>query len=168
MLTLLTGPPACGKNTISHLYAVQHSGRCAVIDGDLVRWMLRQPHKAPWEGEEGRWQHELGAKHSCLLAASFAREGCEVLMLDVVDDGLAAQYRQHLAPQALRIVRLLPTWEETLRRLNGRPHSVTESEARMLYEGQLALRGFDFTLDNSQLSPDEVVRWLADLSGHTR
>ena len=160
MITVLTGPAAAGKNTIGHLYATRHSKRCAVIDVDLVRWMLRQPHKAPWEGEEGHYQHQLGVRHSCLLAKSFVKEGCEVLITDVVNDELAAMYRKELSGYENRIMRLLPSCDESLRRLKERPPSITEAEARMLYDQQQALRDFDFSLDNSILSAEEVAMWL--------
>lgn len=163
MITILTGPAASGKNRISHLYATHHRGRCAVIDVDVVRWMLRQPHIAPWNSEEGRYQHFLGARHTSLLAKSFVSEGFEVLVSDVVNDELAQFYRDELADYDLRIVRLMPTWDETLRRLRERLPTVSEDEARMLYDQQQNLRDFDHTLDNTALSADDAAAWLANL-----
>lgn len=54
---ILTGPAGAGKNTVAHEFAKKRE-KCAVIDIDLVRWMVLQPHKAPWEGEEGMKQQE--------------------------------------------------------------------------------------------------------------
>lgn len=161
-ITLLTAPTAGGKNTIAHLYATQFSDRCAVIDGDLVRWMLRNPHIAPW-AEGGLAQHQLGVKHGALLARSFADEGFEVLILDVLWADLAARYRRDLAGYPLRIVRLLPSWTEALQRLHERPYTISDAEARWVYETQTALTDFDFTLDNTMLAAEAVCAWLAGL-----
>ncbi len=166
-ITLLTGPAASGKNTIAHLYATEQRQACAVIDNDLVRWMLRQPHLAPWPTDPpdspAQVQHRLGIKHTCMLARSFVSEGYEAVICDVVGDRLAAYYRELLAGQDFTIVLLLPTWEEALRRLRGRTHGITEDEARLLYDQQQALTDYDHRLDNSTLSAGDVARWLAGL-----
>lgn len=164
-VTILTGPAAAGKNTIAHLYATQFCDRCAVIDVDLVRWMLRQPHRAPWEGEEGLNQHRLGAKHASLLARSFVAEGCEVVVLDVVWADLSILYRRELADCTCRIVRLLPSWDETLNRLHNRSHSINDAEARWVYDTQAQLTDYDYSVDNSSMSAEAAAAWLATLRG---
>ncbi len=165
-ITLLTGPAACGKNTIAHVYATQYRARCAVIDTDLLRWMLRNPHLAPWPGDPpdspAQAQHRLGIRHACMLAESFAREGYEVVICDVVGDRLAAYYRDLLRGQAFRIALLLPAWEEALRRLRARGPTITEAEAALLYEQQATLTDYDWRLDNSALTAEEAARWLAE------
>lgn len=161
LITILTGPAAAGKNTIGHHYATHFCEQCAVIDVDIVRWMLRQPHRAPWEGAEGLHQHELGVKHACMLARSFVSNGYEVIILDVVWDHLGQVYRHELAGYDCRIVRLLPTWDETLRRLHGRHASINDAEAKWVYDTQVSLQDFDHSLDNTHLSVEEVAVWLA-------
>ena len=162
-ITILTGPAASGKNTIGHIYATQFSAQCAVIDVDLVRWMLRQPHAAPWEGEEGLRQHRLGVRHACMLAKSFAAEGYEVVILDVVWADLGRVYRQELMKYACRIVRLMPAWDESLKRLHERSHSISNAEARWVYDQQLSFQDFDYCLDNTAISPEGVASWLVSL-----
>ncbi len=164
-ITLLTGPAACGKNSIAHAYATQFRERCAVIDTDLLRWMLRNPHLAPWPTDPpdspAQAQHRLGIQHSCMLAESFVREGYEVVICDVVGDALAAHYRALLAGQDFRIVLLLPTWEESLRRLRSRGPTITEAEAALLYAQQQALADYNVRLDSTGLTVEDVARWLA-------
>jgi hypothetical protein len=162
-LTILTGPAAAGKNTIAHIYATQFCEQCAVIDVDVVRGMLRQPHLAPWDGAAGLDQHRLGVKHACILAKSFLAEGCEVVVLDVVWADLGQLYRQQLAGHYARIVRLMPSWEESLQRLHSRPYSITDAEAEWVYTTQQSLQDFDYTLDNTTLAPEAVAAWLASL-----
>jgi chloramphenicol 3-O-phosphotransferase len=164
-ITVLTGPAASGKNSVAHVYATQFRERCAVIDGDLVRWMLRQPHAAPWDEPEGLAQHRLGARHASMLARSFVDEGYETLILDVLWADLPERYRRALDGCPLRIVRLMPTWEESLRRLHERPHSISDAEARWVYDAQMALRDFDYSLDNTNVPVEQAAAWLASLPG---
>lgn len=164
-ITILTGPAASGKNTIGGAYATQFSERCAVIDVHTLRGMMRKPHLAPWDDAPGLAQHRLGVRHACMLAKSFIAEGYEVVILDVIWADLARTYRAALAGCPLRIIRLLPSWEEALRRLHQRPPTITDAEARWLYDRQVALLEFDYGLDNTHLSAEEVAAWLASLPG---
>ena len=166
-ITLLTGPAACGKNTIAHVYATEFREACAVVDVDQLRWMLRQPHLAPWPNDPldspAQAQHRLGIRHACLLARSFAAEGYETLICDVVGDSLAATYRELLAGQDFKIVLVLPTWQAALARLRSRGPTISEAEARLLYDQQAALTGYDARLDNTSLSARQSAEWLARL-----
>src|SRR5258705_6376330 len=128
LITISTGPSAAGKNTMGYTYARQFSPKCAVIDGDQVRGMYAQPHIAPWHGEEGLRQHQIGVRHGATLARSFNMLGLEVILLDVLWANLAAIYRSELSGVSLRIVRLLPTFEECLRRHHQRPPSISDDE----------------------------------------
>ena len=157
---MLTGPAAAGKNTVGHIYATQFCERCAVIDVDVVRGMLRQPHAAPWE-PDGLSQHRFGVKHTCMLAQSFVAEGYEVVILDVLWADLSTLYRQELSGYPLRIVRLLPSREEALKRLHERPHTITDQEAAWVYGQQELLTDCDVSLDNTSMTAEEVARWLA-------
>lgn len=74
MVLILTGPPAAGKNSTASIFAKELS-RCAVIDVDVVRWMVVQPHKAPWDGDEGKAQQKLGVQNACALARNFIDAG---------------------------------------------------------------------------------------------
>src|SRR5690242_912351 len=107
-ILILTGPPASGKNSVAPLVARQRR-RCAVIDVDQVRWMLVQPHTAPWDGDEGKHQCRLGAENACLLARQFAADGCDVMLLDFIWDYTLDIYRQRLEPFQPKIIQLMPS-----------------------------------------------------------
>src|SRR5262245_41302888 len=156
-IIILTGPAASGKNTIGHIYATEFCERGAVIDVDAIRWMLRKPHAAPWDGQEGLIQHRLGVRNACLLAKSFADEGCEVIILDVLWADLSQCYRQELAGYPARIVRLMPSWEESRWRLHERMRSISDTEARWVYDQQVALTDFDHNLDNTHIPAREAA-----------
>jgi chloramphenicol 3-O-phosphotransferase len=163
-ILVLTGAVAAGKSVIAHRYALAHE-RCADIDVDLLRWMLRQPHQASWDEQEVKQnypQHRLGVKHACMLAKSFVDEGYNVVITDVVLPELLNEYRQNLVGYTFKIIKLMPTWEECLRRLHERSATISDSEARWCYEKQLALSSVDLTIDNTTLIPDDVVKQLIE------
>lgn len=164
LITLLTGPSAAGKNTIGYTFARQYSQQCAVIDGDQVRWMYTQPHVAPWHGNEGLRQHRIGARHGAILARSFSDLGLEVVLLDVLWADLPAIYRAELSGLNLRIVRLLPTLGECLRRHHQRPPSISDQEVAWTYDHTASLTDYDLNLDTTTLSAEQVARWLKDTS----
>jgi len=158
-LIILTGPAGAGKNTIAAAYA-KLANHCAVIDVDTIRQMLVAPHKAPWEGEEGRAQHELGIRNACALAKNFLENGCNVLVLDVVPEELVSLYRKELSSVAAKVVLLLPTWDEIMRRNDNREQFISDEEIDLLYEWQKNLVSFDEKIDNTELSAEEVARKL--------
>jgi adenylylsulfate kinase-like enzyme len=158
---LLTGPSGAGKNTVAEALAPQ-LGRCAVIDVDLVRWMVRQPHRAPWEGEDGRAQHLLGARNASMLARSFLDAGYDVLVLDSLTDEVAALYRAELSERGLTIVLLLPTFEEVKRRNRVRGPRLKDEEVAMLYDQHARLSSYDKRIDSTSLSADDVATLLRD------
>lgn len=157
---ILSGPPAAGKNTIAAAYA-RLLARCAVIDVDRVRWMVVQPHAAPWDGAEGAAQQRLGVTNACLLARTFAAHGFSVLIHDVVSLDTAQLYRQELVMQRPKIVLLLPAFEEIVRRNRLRPPRLTAEQIRALYRSQELFADYDNRIDNTALAPDEVAARLA-------
>lgn len=156
MILILTGPPGAGKNTISSVFA-RHGKKCAVIDVDLIRWIILQPHKAPWEGEEGHKQQLLGVRHACMLAKSLISENYDVLILDVISDETAQIYKGTLKDSQPKIVLLLPSFEEIKRRNKIRPPRLKEEQIKMLYKQQKSLTKYDLKIDNTNLSAEEVV-----------
>lgn len=156
---ILTGPAGAGKNTIG-VELGKLLDRLAVIDGDDVRQMLKQPHKAPWEGDEGAKQHGLGLENNCLLARSFADSGYNVLILDVVTQAFAARYRSKLKDYPAFIVSLLPSRGVIRTRNQQKPSYLQESEIDWTYQSQEALDDYDERIDNSLLSASDVARHL--------
>ncbi len=157
-ILILTGPAASGKNTISNILA-QKRARCAVIDVDMVRWMYRQPHKAPWDGEEGAAQQKFGIVNTCLLAKQFVSKDIDVVILDVVVNDTIGQYKE-LLPEA-KIVLLMPSKAEVRKRFSERPHSISDEEFDLIYQWQEELQGFEAKIDNTNLSAEAAAEELA-------
>jgi adenylylsulfate kinase-like enzyme len=159
---ILTSPAGAGKNTIAKVWSARRE-RCAIIDVDTVRQMLVQPHKAPWEGEEGRAQQRLGVQNACALARNFAESGADVVILDVLSQETLTDYREALADLNPKIVLLLPTWEEVQRRNKMRTQYLTDGEIEMIYQSQVSLTGPDQKIDNTDLSPEEVASQIDEM-----
>lgn len=159
-VSILTGPAASGKNTISQAFAEKRN-KCAVIDVDIVRWFYRQPHKAPWDGEEGKEQQKFGVENACLLAKNFVNNNVDVVILDVVVNETAKIYKE-LLPEA-KIVLLLLSYEETLKRFQERPHTITQEEFNLVYQWQKELTVFDEKIDNTQMNVEETAERLNEL-----
>lgn len=156
-MLLLTGPTAAGKNTISHIIAKFHSP-CAVVDFDLIRKMFVHPHLTPWEGEEGKKQQLLAIHQVCQLAISFKESGWEVIILDVLNNETLKVYNNLLCNYSLRIVQLLPSYEEVYKRFLSRGRCLTDEQFRDVSEEQVALCNYHLRLDNTNIDPETAAR----------
>jgi hypothetical protein len=157
-ILILTGPPASGKNSVAPLIARQRE-RCAIIDVDQVRWMLVQPHAAPWEGEEGKRQCRFGVENACLLAARFAEDDCDVIVLDFLWDYTVGIYQQRLAQYSPKIVQLMPSLTETLRRNHMRGW-LPAHEVEMLYVLMERFTDYDEKIDNTEMTVEKLAQHL--------
>lgn len=162
-ILILTGPPASGKNSVAPLIARQRK-RCAVIDVDQVRWMLVQPHAAPWEGADGKHQMRLGVENTCLLAQRFTEDHCDVLILDFLWDYTISIYRQRLKAYQPQVIQLMPTLAETLRRNHARGW-LPAHEVEMLYDAQAHFRDYDTQIDNTNLTVEELAQRILEYLG---
>ncbi|HEY4387371.1 MAG TPA: hypothetical protein VGN34_23195 [Ktedonobacteraceae bacterium] len=133
--------------------------RCAVIDVDLVRWMVVQPHKAPWDGEEGKRQQILGVRNTCLLTQSFLEANLTVLILDVLSHETATLYKELLGTSAPKVILLLPTFAEIIERNRIRPR-LTDEELSLLYEQSMQFTLYDEKVDNTNVSSEQLVEWF--------
>lgn len=159
---IITGPAGAGKNTVAKIFANKRS-RCAVIDVDVVRHMLMQPHLAPWAGEEGKRQQILAVENVCALTMNFVEEECDVIILDVLSAETLKLYKQLLEEYKPKVVLLLPSYEETQTRNASRPKMITDEEVFILYKSQEALSGYDEKIDTTKLSAEETAERLGSI-----
>jgi hypothetical protein len=153
---VLTGPPGVGKNTVATALA-RRRPRCAIIDVDLVRWMVAQPHHAPWEGAEGAAQQALGVANACLLACNFVAADYDVVVLDVLTNATAQRYKEQLRNLAPTIVSLMASYEEVQIRNRKRGPRLTDSELLLLYRQQQEFATYDTRIDTTDLPVDLTV-----------
>ncbi|MDF3033353.1 MAG: hypothetical protein K0R76_307 [Alphaproteobacteria bacterium] len=156
-MMILTGPTAAGKNTISHIIA-RSCSQCAVVDFDAIRNMFVNPHLTPWDGEEGKAQQYLGIQHVCKVALGFKKAGWKVIILDVLNNNTLQEYYRSLPGQAIRVVQLLPTFEELNQRFLTRGRCLTDQQFRWVYEEQCNLTSYDLRIDNTDLAPLEAAK----------
>lgn len=162
MILLLTGPPAAGKSTLGPLLGQQMT-RCAVIDVDWLRKMVVQPHIAPWRGQAGLDQLQLGVQNACAVARNCVAAGFAVVILDVLTNETAQLYRAHLADLGCQIVLLLPSLATAVQRNRDRGQFLTDDEVELLYGWQAALTDYDQRIDNSALPVETLVQQLQPL-----
>lgn len=153
-IIILTGPAASGKNTIAKILA-RKIERCAVIDVDAIRQTYVHPHKAPWDGAEGKSQQMLGVENACLLAENFIKNNIAVVILDVITDETANLYKKNLGE--VKIILLMPSYEEAKKRFKERPHTISDEEFKMLYQWEEDLTIYDEKIDNTELSAEETA-----------
>jgi chloramphenicol 3-O-phosphotransferase len=178
---ILTAPSAAGKNAVASAVA-SLCHRLAVIDVDVVRYMVVQPHKIPGAvtaelgyADELDWR--VGVNSACRLAISFAESSFEVMVLDVLTHESMVQYRSGLRAFDPKVVLLLPSLDEVMKRHRERGPEPEGSFMRgqglaaggwrlsaedvvRLYRQQESLTGYDIRMDSSSLSPEEVAKQL--------
>lgn len=156
---LFTGPCAAGKNTVATLLA--HSAEKGVhIDVDRLRAMVVFPHKAPWDGDEGKEQHKLAIENCCVLTKRFIRKGYSVSITDLLSDSTAHLYRKLLKGVFYKTILLMPSFEEVKKRDVSRGQRLTDDEFVMLYKQQQQFNLYDTKIDNTNLKPEEIVKQL--------
>lgn len=151
---LLTGGPAAGKTVTARALAGS-TVRCAYIDVDDVRQLVKSGSAAPWDGEEGRAQHVLGVRNAAALAANFRADGFNVTMSDVIDAELLTLYRE-LVP-GIMVIRLSITREMARARAQTRRVYLTDQEFETLHRQQLAPLETDIDIEVSALTLETQI-----------
>lgn len=151
---LLTGGPAVGKTVTARALA-ESTPRCAYIDVDDLRQLVKNGGAAPWEGREGRAQHALGVRNAAALAANFRADGFTVTMSDVIDGGLLHLYRE-LVPDLI-VIRLVITHAMARARAQTRRVYLTDREFDTLHRQQRAPLETDADIEVSSMTLEAQI-----------
>jgi hypothetical protein len=160
--TILTGPPAAGKNTVGEAVVALRSSS-ALIDVDALRWMLRKPHAAPWSGAEGTRQTILGIGNACYLGKQFTSYGCDVVILDFLWPYSLDAYRTAWPESRLSVIRLMPSESVCLARNQARGQWLSDGEVIMLYAQMKQLGRYDMSIDNEHLTAAEAAALISEV-----
>jgi hypothetical protein len=159
-IVVLTGPPVAGTDAAADILA-RRIPNGAVIDTALLQGMIAAGRRPPWDdGEEGGARRELTVRNACALAANLAAAGYTPIVCDLLTDRTAALYRTLLAPAAVTIVLLLPSFDAVDQRNASRTPPVAAEGLRALYESQRRLSDFDHLLDTTSLNAAAVAERL--------
>lgn len=158
-VTIITGPPGAGKSTISKLYAQQRP-KCVRIETDDIRHMVITPHMAPWQGEEGKRQLNLGIRNTCLLAHEFLKADFDVVIADFLTEYTFPFYKESFEKCDLKIIQLTAEFEVLKKRFIQRGKTITEEEFKMLFDMQKKFTHYDYQVDNTLLTQEETVKMI--------
>lgn len=153
---LISGPTGAGKNTVADEMA-KHLERVAIIDFDAIRNMFAKPHNTPWEDEAGKHQNDLTIELVCYIAQTMAEDGRTPIILDVLSDENAKQYRKRLGSE-LKIYQLSPSWETVAERNRVRAEKegrirLTAEQLKMVFDSQQAFTDYDERINNGNQTP---------------
>jgi hypothetical protein len=164
---VLTGPPAVGKSSAAISLAAARP-RCAVIEVDDLRQLVRTGGAAPWDGVEGARQRLLGARNACALAINFLSDNIDVAITDVLTPDTVATYRAML-PGCL-VIRLSAPLSETRRRAATRHVWLTAAEFDALHNHDASRSPHvDATIDVTELNALDqtaAIERIWSASGH--
>lgn len=159
---IVTGPAGAGKSSVAAALC-ERFDRMVHIEVDTLRHMVRAGYRHPWlEGDAQAAEQRLLATRN---AAAIARESVTmryaVVIDDVVDASVVAQYREALAgiEANVHFVTLLPSLDVALARDAGRsasiPDQVRALHAEFSREAALGILP-GLVLDNSD-DPDAAL-----------
>jgi len=158
---VLTGGPAVGKSSTALSLAKVHA-RCAVIDVDDVRQLIKTGGAAPWEGAEGLRQQELGVRNACALARSLRENGFDTIVADVLTPETADLYRSLL--DDVLLIQLLVSRDEARSRAAQRRVYLTHEEFESLHAAQeVEPPKVDVRLDVTRLTPAQQREAVGEL-----
>lgn len=164
-VVVLTGPPGAGTDAAAEILA-RRIPKGVAIDAALLHGMIAVGRRHPWEGDEGAAQRELMARNACALAVNFAAAGYTPIVCDLLSDRTASLYRTVLAPTAVTIVLLLPSFDAVDQRNASRTPPFAAEVLRALYDSQKRLSDFDRLLDTTNLNAAAVAeRLFEDIFG---
>ena len=126
---IVTGPAGAGKSSVAAALC-ERFDRMLDIEVDALRHMVRAGYRHPWVADDAQAieQRLLATRNAAAIARESVAVRYAVVIDDVVDASVAAQYREALAgiEANVHFVTLLPSLDVTLARDAGRSASIPD------------------------------------------
>jgi predicted kinase len=163
LLVLFGGPAGGGKSTLAAAWCATRE-RAVHLQLDQVRDLIVAGRADPQRpGTLQSEQFELSVAACCALARVFVEAGYDVAVDDVLPPpAFDAHWRPALEGIDWRVVIVIPSLDETLRRAGARDKRVPEEIIRRQHEASLLWPG-RYRIDTTGLSVEEGVRLVDGL-----
>ena len=157
LLVLFGGPAGAGKSTLARAWCATRA-RAAHVALDRVREMIVGGLGDPQQPNELQSrQYQLSVRACAALARVFLDAGYDVALDEVFPpDAFARLWRPLLGDLEWRLVVILPSLEETLRRSRGREKRVLERHTRDQHAASL-LWPEELRIDTGGLTVEESL-----------
>ena len=165
MLILFGGPAGAGKSTLARAWCATRQ-RAAHIELDEVRGLIVAGRADPQQpGSLQGEQYALSVRACCALARVFLDDGYDVAVDDVLEPAAFERYWRSLLDRLeWRLVVVLPTLEEVLRRSRGRAKRVLEEHSRAQHAA-CAAWPLEYRVDTTGLTVAEGLALVRAATG---
>ena len=167
-IVILTGPSGAGKSATAEALCERYD-RTVHIETDVFFSWIRMGYVDPMRPESDR-QNRMIARAAARAATAYAEDLFAVVIDGVIGPHLLAVYLEELRSTAVAVhlAILLPSVEETLKRIGARPaaHTMPEPSHRALYDQFVAHGAFAGVLiDNTGLDAQSTADRVMDACG---
>lgn len=164
---LISGPAGAGKSSVGEQWASSRQNRCAHIELDDFRRLLKSGYVDPRDewNDEAQYQLDLARLNVASVTKNYIEAGVEVVVDDVAfpdwePSGLE-RWRIALAPIEIDFVVLFPNWKTVMERNSGRIEEdrLPVPMLRKIYDDMVAWKTREgvTVIDNSDLTVTESV-----------
>lgn len=161
-VVLFGGPAGAGKSSLARAWCATRA-QAAHIELDEIRSLIISGRADPQESRDLQAaQYCLSVKATCAAARAFAHGGCDVAIDDVLEpDAFDLYWRPQLEGLRWKLIVVLPSLEETLRRSAGREKRVREEHTRAQHQRCLAWNEA-VRVDTTDLDVDQSLALVID------
>jgi len=167
-IVILSGPSGAGKSTVAEALCERYD-RTVHIETDLFFSAIRMGYIHPMQHGSSR-QNEMISRAVARAATAYAQELFAVFIDGVIGPHLLPAYVEELRPAGVpvHVVLLLPSLEESLRRVTPRPaeRTLIEQEHRELHR-QFEERGAfaGCAIDNTGITAQQTADLVMEACG---
>jgi hypothetical protein len=161
-VALFGGPAGAGKSTLARAWCATRA-QAAHIELDEIRGLIISGRADPQEPSDLQAaQYGLSVEATCALVRTFSLGGCDVAIDDVLEpDAFEHYWRPQLDGLRWKLIIVLPSLDETLRRSGGREKRVREEHTRAQH-GRCSAWNDTFCIDTTHLDVDQSLALVID------